>query len=234
MPGEFLSPSHASAPRRRRAPWTIAGSCVLHGALVTVILVLPALGALTLPPFTRPMSIVFASAVPVPPAPPAPAPARTAERPAVRETAPFEAPPGIRPEAPRPAVGPPGGVTTGLHVDTTGRIPDITGRGADVTWTPPPRAPIRPGGDILAPQRIRYVAPVYPTLARQIQREGTVILEAVIDETGAVRNVTVLRSVPQLDRAAIDAVSQWRYTPTRLNGVPVAIVMTVTVTFSLR
>jgi protein TonB len=61
-----------------------------------------------------------------------------------------------------------------------------------------------------------------------------VILDAVIDEAGAVRNVTVLRSVPLLDRAAIEAVTQWRYTPTRLNGVPVAIILTVTVTFSLR
>jgi len=49
-----------------------------------------------------------------------------------------------------------------------------------------------------------------------------------------VRNVTVLRSVPMLDRAALEAVQHWRYTPTRLNGQAVPVIMTVTVTFSLR
>ena len=76
--------------------------------------------------------------------------------------------------------------------------------------------------------------PVYPPIAIQAKRYGTVVLEAVIDETGTVRDVTVLRSVPLLDRAAIDAVRQWRYSPTKLNGVPVTIIMTVTVTFTLK
>jgi len=67
-----------------------------------------------------------------------------------------------------------------------------------------------------------------------VRVEGTVILEAIIDATGVVQNVTVLRSVPMLDRAAIEAVQQWRYTPTRLNGQAVPVIMTVTVTFSLR
>jgi protein TonB len=75
---------------------------------------------------------------------------------------------------------------------------------------------------------------VYPDLARAARVQGTVILEATIDETGAVTNVKVLRSIPLLDRAATDAVRRWRYTPTRLNGVPVPVLMTVTVTFTLR
>jgi protein TonB len=114
------------------------------------------------------------------------------------------------------------------------RLADLLERGTTPEYTPPKQAPLRPGGDIRPPQRITYVAPVYPALAREVRRDGTVILEAVIDETGAVRNVTVVRSIPLLDRAAIDAVSQWRYTPTRLNGAPIAIIMNVTVTFSLR
>ena len=59
------------------------------------------------------------------------------------------------------------------------------------------------------------------------------ILEALIAEDGSVRNVKVLRSVPLLDAAAIDAVRQWRFTPTLLNGIPVQVIMSVTVSFTL-
>ena len=61
-----------------------------------------------------------------------------------------------------------------------------------------------------------------------------VILEATIDETGVVRDVKVLRSIPMLDQAAMDAVKKCRYTPTLLNVAAVPILLTVTVTFSLR
>jgi protein TonB len=64
--------------------------------------------------------------------------------------------------------------------------------------------------------------------------QGVVILEAIIGPAGAVTEVKVLRSVPLLDDAAIAAVSQWQYTPTLLNGVPVPIIMTVTVNFTLQ
>jgi protein TonB len=64
--------------------------------------------------------------------------------------------------------------------------------------------------------------------------QGVVILEAVIGEDGTVQNVRVLRSKPLLDDAAVEAVRQWRFTPTLLNGQPVPIVMTVTVRFDLR
>jgi protein TonB len=94
--------------------------------------------------------------------------------------------------------------------------------------------PLRIGGDVRPPERTHFVAPVYPPAAQSARMEGTVILEAVIDAQGVVQDVKILRSVPLLDRAAIDAVRQWRYTPTRLNGVAMPIVMTVTVTFSMR
>jgi protein TonB len=97
-----------------------------------------------------------------------------------------------------------------------------------------PLLPKRPGGDLKPPARTFYVAPVYPVLARQIHAEGNVILEATIDESGIVRDIHVLRSVPMLDAAAIEAVRQWRYAPTRLNGTPVPILLTVTVSFSIK
>jgi TonB family protein len=61
-----------------------------------------------------------------------------------------------------------------------------------------------------------------------------VILEAVIDAAGNVSSAKVLRSIPLLDQAAIDAVMQWQYTPTLVNGVPSPVIMTVTVNFTLR
>jgi protein TonB len=84
------------------------------------------------------------------------------------------------------------------------------------------------------PVRIKDVRPIYPELAQQARISGTVIIEAVIGPDGKVTDARVLRSIPLLDRAALEAVSQWRYTPTLLSGVPVAVVMTVTVTFTLQ
>ena len=86
----------------------------------------------------------------------------------------------------------------------------------------------------MAPTKTRHVAPLYPPVALAARREGIVILEAVIAEDGSVRDVRVLRPVALLDQAAIDAVRQWRFTPTLLNGEAVPIVMTVTVNFQLR
>jgi protein TonB len=75
---------------------------------------------------------------------------------------------------------------------------------------------------------------VYPSIAQSARVQGVVILEATIGVEGRVQDVKVLRSIPLLDQAAIDAVKQWQYTPTTLNGVPVPVVMTVTVTFALQ
>jgi protein TonB len=76
--------------------------------------------------------------------------------------------------------------------------------------------------------------PVYPDIAMRARISGMVVLEAVIDAEGRVVDVKVLRSVPLLDQAAVDAVRQWEFTPTRLHGVAVPVVMTVTVNFTLR
>ena len=85
-----------------------------------------------------------------------------------------------------------------------------------------------------APRKIIHVNPIYPRVAQAARIEGVVILDAVIDASGRVTSVRVLRSRPLLDQAAIDAVQQWTFTPTLLNGVPVPIMMTVTVQFTLQ
>jgi protein TonB len=93
--------------------------------------------------------------------------------------------------------------------------------------------PIRPGGDIKPPVRTVYVAPPYPDLARAARIQGLVVVECTIDPSGRVVDARVITGPPLLQSAALDAVRQWRYTATRLNGGPVAVLMTVTVNFTL-
>jgi protein TonB len=103
---------------------------------------------------------------------------------------------------------------------------------------PPPAGPARPafvraGQGVREPKKIVDVRPVYPEIAQRARVEGSVLLEAVINERGVVERVKVLRSIPLLDGAAVAAVQAWRYTPTTLNGVPVSVLMTITVNFTL-
>jgi protein TonB len=99
---------------------------------------------------------------------------------------------------------------------------------------PPPSAPVRVGGNIKAPVKTKDVRPVYPAIAQSARVQGIVIIEATIGPTGKVTDAKVLRSIPLLDNAALDAVRQWQFTPTLLNGVPVPVIMTVTVQFTLQ
>jgi TonB family protein len=98
---------------------------------------------------------------------------------------------------------------------------------------PPPTTPVRIGANIPPPARIKYVAPVYPALARAANIQGAVVVEATIGPDGNVQDVTIARSNPLLDKAALDAVRQWQFAPTRLNGTAVPVIMTVTVNFAL-
>jgi TonB family protein len=112
---------------------------------------------------------------------------------------------------------------------------------AETTLTvPAPQGPPRPGGAIRIggamrpPLQTKKVNPVYPPIAQAARVSGVVILEVLVDEQGKVRDPRVLRSIPLLDQAALDAVSQWEYQPVLLNGAPVSVIMTVTVEFSLQ
>jgi TonB family protein len=98
---------------------------------------------------------------------------------------------------------------------------------------PPPPAPVRVGGNVPQPTKVADVRPVYPPIAQSARVQGVVIVEATIGVDGSVTDARVMRSIPLLDQAAVDAVRQWRFTPTLLNGVPVPVIMTVTVNFSL-
>ena len=93
--------------------------------------------------------------------------------------------------------------------------------------------PVRVGGNIASPTKVTDVPPVYPPMAQAARVSGVVILEIVVGIDGRVTDVLLLRSVALLDDAAIAAARQWIYTPTLLRGVPIPVIMTVTVNFRL-
>ena len=91
--------------------------------------------------------------------------------------------------------------------------------------------PVRVGGGIRQPTQIKHVPAVLPESARRAGAHGMVVIEITIGKDGRVSDAKVLRSIPLLDQAALDAVKQWVYEPTHFNGQPVPIIITVTVNF---
>ena len=154
----------------------------------------------------------------------------------IPNAAPVEAPKEIVPEAPPPTVGVsegvPGGVEGGVPGGVIGGV--VGGLPEAPPPPPPPSAPVRVGGNIKPPTKTKDVRPVYPPIAQSARVQGVVIIEATIGADGKVKDAKVLRSIPLLDQAALDAVKQWQFTPTLLNGVPVPVIMTVTVNFTLQ
>jgi protein TonB len=221
-------------------PSSVAVSIVTHAAVLLALVIVPLFAVSDMPPIQQPippfMPAYRAGAVPSePPAADARSPSKRTPNP-VR--VPVEAPRGIHSEKPVPPVVRGLVAIGGIEAGTVPGLP--SGFGIDATFTPPPPppprsapAPVRPGGRIKVPARVEYVAPAYPAIAQSASVEGVVILEATIDVDGRVQDVRVLRSYPLLDQAAIDAVQRWRYTPTLLNGVPIPVLMTVTVSFRL-
>jgi protein TonB len=96
-----------------------------------------------------------------------------------------------------------------------------------------PAGPVRRGGDVLKSNLVYQVTPVYPDLARRIRLTGDVHMEAVITKEGTIDKLRVLSGHPLLNAAAIEAVLQWRYRPTLLNGEPVEVITTISVSFRL-
>ena len=239
MPRDLFSGTFERKAGPRRSGWTIAGSFVAHVVLLGALLVLPVMSALD-SYVVQARNFVFVAPTVVMPAMPV-APPKTST------PTPSDVKPDAAPSQPsqNEVIGDARVVESGPPGPPGSLIGDgrsaILGPPGIVNVPPPPppavvkpQPPIRPGGNVVAPTRVYSVEPVYPQIAIVAKQQGYVILEATIDETGIVRDVKVLKSVPLLDQAAIDAVKKWRYTPTKLNGVAVPIILSVTVTFSLR
>jgi protein TonB len=229
----FVTRDRDTAARSRQSSLVVA-SILIHTTIIVALVISTILLPDVLPtPHTvlayagvQPVRLVD---IPLPPRPPATRPAAPPQEPS--SATPVEAPDGFTPEpetAPPPVAVP---VQTGL---IQGEL-----NGTAVAPPPPPlpppveRQPVRLHEGIEAPRKLTDTLPAYPALARSAGVQGVVIIEAIIDAHGDVVSTRILRSIPMLDQAAIDAVRQWKYTPARLNGEPVPVVVTVTVNFTL-
>jgi TonB family protein len=94
--------------------------------------------------------------------------------------------------------------------------------------------PVRVGGGVAPPTKVKDVKAVYPQVAQAAKVQGVVVLEAVIGPEGRVDQLRVLRGIPLLDQAAMDAVKEWEFTPTMMNGVAVPVIVAITVNFTLK
>jgi protein TonB len=216
-------------------------SIALHAVVIAVIVVAQLLAVGPLPTPRSPLTYTVVHLVEPPidiPTERRPVPAAGHDTPTVSpNAAPLEAPDRITEETGREneritdarpdiVVGVERGGTDLLNgVIEGGRLPPPP--------PPVPQTPIHLHSGIQPPRKIVDITPTYPSLAQISRTEGIVILEATIDVRGAVTDVRVLRSIPLLDQAALEAVKQWRYTPALLNGVPVPVIMSVTVRFAL-
>ena len=233
--GEVANPTRRLGSQSR---YTVPVSIAVHVAIAAGVVIVP-LMATDVVPTPRTMIGAFTAAQPVPPPPPPPAAETSAVRsskpmPASTDAPPIDAPTSIErePATTTSMIGEPGGIDGGIPGGVIGRaglVPDVP----PVPTPPPPTGPLPIGGRIKEPTKIRHVPPVYPVIAQQAKVDGIVIIEAIIGIDGRVKEARVLRSRPLLDEAALEAVRQWVFTPTMLNGVPVPVIMTVTVNFKL-
>lgn len=249
----FEAVNPPARPRRQQVV-TIALSVIAHTAIVGALLILPLLYLSDRLPNPPDMMAFVMTSAPPPPPPPPPPPAAPQQKPQpvkrnVEPTpvpqpvaptpAPVEAPSTITAPAPLPDVpvrelaGIEGGVAGGIAGGVAGGVPLMPAPPPPPPPPPAPPKPVRVGGDIAEPRLVHRVEPDYPSIAISARKEGVVILEATVGADGAVQQVRVLRSEPLLDKAAADAVKQWRYAPLQLNGIAYPFILTVTVSFNL-
>ena len=220
-------------------------SALAHGLLALLLVALPLARSGNLPRLE--LTGVFLAPAPPAPSPPPPKakghPAKPGNRirpvaaagtrPPGVLVAPVDIPTTIA-EEPTAWSGAEDGVEGGVEGGVAGGYPRGIVGDALYSLIGDETAPVRPAGEVRMPRLIRRVEPVYPEIACKSRVQGTVILEATTDASGRVVAVRVLRSVPLLDAAAVEAVRQWVYEPMVVNGRPRGLVFTVTLRFELK
>jgi len=229
--GDVTRPSISIGSRKW---YTVPVSLLSHSLAVGLVIAVPLLAPSMLPDVWNGDVIAYVTTVlPPPPPPPAARPEVSDHLPPNPNLAPIVAPTGFskeRADLPQFENQLPSGVIIG----------DVTDGPVEPVAPPRPPAtvapvePLRVGGTIRPPVKIRDAQPVYPPMAIAARIEGVVIIDATIGADGQVLGVRLLRPLPFLDQAALDAVRHWQFTPTLLNGVPVPVLMTVTVRFTLK
>jgi protein TonB len=238
-------------------PWTVFVSFISQILLTGVLILIPLIYTDTLPKAQLTSFLVAPPPPPPPPPPPQPMPEVKIVKvipkqfDAGRLTAPKQIPKDIamikEEELPpsMPAVGVVGGVPGGVPGGTPGGV--IGGIiGAVPAAAPPPPPPpvkkeekpptpqrIRVGGNVQSAKLVRQPKPVYPPLAKQARIQGTVRFQAIIGKDGTIQNLQLVSGHPLLVPSATEAVKQWVYQPTLLNGEPVEVVTQIDVNFTL-
>jgi len=210
-------------------PVSIAG----HIVAIAACLIVPLLAAVELPPPNQRVTSPYIQVMPI--APPVTVRHDTTPTKQVSNPAPMLAPLDVMPEHEFPtfeSTVPGAAFGSSTRVDAAGLIEGAGVAPAPAVSSSPPN-PIHVGGLIQPPRKIVNVPPAYPAIAQSSRVQGKVVLEALIGVDGHVNHVRVLEPVPLLTDAAISAVRQWVFTPTKLNGEPVQVIMTVTVDFRL-
>src|SRR5580692_6983859 len=226
--------------QKTNKPWTVVLSMLFQIGFLAVLILIPLIYTEALPK-TSMSSILLA-----PPPPPPPAAVQVVKIKPVAHlmdagklVAPKVIPKDVKiikeEEAP-PDMGVSGGVPGGVAGGSMGGVMGGVIGGAGTAAPPPPKVTpkrVSVGGNVQAARLVNRVQPVYPPLARQTRISGTVKLHAIIGKNGAVEQLQVLSGHPLLVQSALDAVRQWRYQPTLLNGDPVEVDTEIDVIFSL-
>ncbi len=239
---------------KTRKSWTVLVSFIAQILVIVVAILIPMIYFDALPKSQLTSFLVAPPPPPPPPPPPAAAPPKVVkviprQFDAGRLMAPKAIPKEVamikEEELPPPSAGGVvGGVPGGVPGGSAGGI--IGGIiGSVPTAAPPPPPPpvkvekpatpqrIRVGGQVQAAKLMRQPRPVYPPLAKQARISGHVILNAIIGKDGTIQNLTLASGHPLLVPSAMEAVKQWVYQPTLLNGEPVEVVTQIDVNFTL-
>jgi protein TonB len=238
-----------ASKKRTNKPWTMVVSTLLQMFLLSLLILVPLIYTEALPRTMLTTFLVAPAPPPPPPPPPAAQPVARVVRPVARliQAGRLQAPTAIpkqvamikEEELPPEAVGGVGvvgGVPGGMPGGSVGGVLGGIIGGTGAAPPPPPRPTVtrqRVGGQVQAAKLIFGPKPIYPPLAKQARISGTVRLQAIIAKDGSVIELQVLSGHALLVNAATDAVRQWRYQPTLLNGEPIEVITTVDVVFSL-
>jgi len=236
----------SAQPKRTNSVWTVALSTIIQFGIVIVMILIPLIYTEALP--KQMLTTFLVAPAPPPPPPPPPAPVQRIVKPVQRlihngqMMAPTVIPKKVEmikeEELPPDIgnVGVVGGVPGGIAGGSAGGVLGGIIGGAGSGMPPPPKAAparIRVGGNVQAAALVRKVDPIYPPIAKTAHISGTVVLHAIIGKDGAVKDLEYVSGPPLLMKSALDAIKQWRYKPTMLNGEPVEVDTTISVVFSL-
>ncbi len=237
----------STSMKKTNKPWTMIVSMLFQVLFLAILILIPLIYTEALPRTL--MSSILLAPPPPPPPPPPPAPVAVVHVKPVAHlmeagklVAPKVIPKDVKiikeeEQPPDMGAGIAGGVPGGVAGGSMGGvIGGVIGGAGTAAPPPPPKAAVtrtRVGGAVQAAKLVNRVQPLYPPLARQTRISGTVKLHAIIGKSGSVEQLQVVSGHPLLVQSALDAVKQWRYQPTLLNGEPVEVDTEIDVIFSL-